>query len=112
MVAHERLTEPCARMEWILAKPRSFFNLPAFLDLYSRNYLRYDLETPPYYFVINTKKGPCSKHSNLITKNSQVIMPDAYDFSPGTLATDSLGLKIYLIEYFTLIEFIKNFIKI
>ena len=33
MVANERLTEPRVAMEWLLAKPRSFSNLPAFLDL-------------------------------------------------------------------------------
>ena len=34
VVAHERLTEPRVSMVWLLAKPRSFSNLPAFLDLY------------------------------------------------------------------------------
>ena len=33
VVAHERLTEPRVTMEWLLAKPRSYSNLPAFLDL-------------------------------------------------------------------------------
>ena len=33
MVAHERLTEPRVTMELLLAKPRSFSTLPAFLDL-------------------------------------------------------------------------------
>ena len=33
VVAHERLTEPSVTMEWLLAKPRSISNLPAFLDL-------------------------------------------------------------------------------
>ena len=33
VVAHERLTEPRVTMEWLLAKPRSFWNLPAFSDL-------------------------------------------------------------------------------
>ena len=33
LVAHERLTEPRVTIEWLLAKPRSFPNLPAFLDL-------------------------------------------------------------------------------
>ena len=32
-VAHERLTKPCLKIEWLLAKPRSFLNLPAFLML-------------------------------------------------------------------------------
>ena len=35
VVAHERLTEPIVTMESLLAKPRSFSNLPAFLDLNS-----------------------------------------------------------------------------
>ena len=30
VVAHERLTEPRVTMEWLLAKPRSFSNLPVF----------------------------------------------------------------------------------
>ena len=34
VVAHERLTEPCVTMESLLAKLRSFSNLPAFLDLH------------------------------------------------------------------------------
>ena len=33
VVAHERLTELRVTGEWLLAKPRSFPNLPAFLDL-------------------------------------------------------------------------------
>ena len=33
VVAHERLLEPRVTMEWLLAKPRSFSNLPTFLDL-------------------------------------------------------------------------------
>ena len=33
MVAHERLTEPRVTIERVLAKPRSFSNLPTFLDL-------------------------------------------------------------------------------
>ena len=33
MVAHERLTEPRVTMDEHLAKPRSFSNLTAFLDL-------------------------------------------------------------------------------
>ena len=33
VVAHERLTEPGVTMDWLLAKPRSFSNLPAFLDI-------------------------------------------------------------------------------
>ena len=33
MVAHERRTEPRVTIEWLLAKPRSFSNLRAFLDL-------------------------------------------------------------------------------
>ena len=33
MVAHERLTEPRVTIEILLAKPRSFSNLPAFSDL-------------------------------------------------------------------------------
>ena len=33
VVAHERLTGPRVTMEWLLAKPRSFSNLTAFLDL-------------------------------------------------------------------------------
>ena len=33
VVAHERLTEPRVTMELLLAKLRSFSNLPAFLDL-------------------------------------------------------------------------------
>ena len=33
MVAHERLAEPRVTMEWLLVKPRSLSNLPAFLDL-------------------------------------------------------------------------------
>ena len=33
MVAHERLTEPRVTIDWLLAKPRIFSNLPAFLDL-------------------------------------------------------------------------------
>ena len=36
VVAHERLTEPRVTMEWQLAKPRSFSNLPAFLDLHGK----------------------------------------------------------------------------
>ena len=36
MVAHERLTEPRITMEGLLAKPRSFSNFPAFLDLDGR----------------------------------------------------------------------------
>ena len=36
MVAHETLTEPRVTMEWLLAKPRSFSNLPVFLDLNGR----------------------------------------------------------------------------
>ena len=32
-MADERLTEPCVTMERLIAKPRSFSNLPAFLDL-------------------------------------------------------------------------------
>ena len=32
-MAHERPTEPRAAMEGLLAKPRSFANLPDFLDL-------------------------------------------------------------------------------
>ena len=39
MVAHERLTEQSATMEWLLAKPRSFSNLPAFLDLHGRIFI-------------------------------------------------------------------------
>ena len=31
-MAYERLTEPRITMEQLLAKPRSFSNLPAFLD--------------------------------------------------------------------------------
>ena len=33
LMAHERLTVPRVKMEWLLAKPRSFSNLPAFVDL-------------------------------------------------------------------------------
>ena len=33
MVAHERLTEQRATIDWLLAKPRSFKNLPPILDL-------------------------------------------------------------------------------
>ena len=33
MVAHERLTEPRVIMKGLLAKPRSFSNLPVFLNL-------------------------------------------------------------------------------
>ena len=33
VVAHERLTESRVTMSWLLAKPKSFSNLPAFLDL-------------------------------------------------------------------------------
>ena len=33
MVARERLTEPRVTMKWLVAKPRSFTNFPAFLDL-------------------------------------------------------------------------------
>ena len=36
MVAQERLTEPRVTIEWLLAKPRSFSNLPAFSDLNGR----------------------------------------------------------------------------
>ena len=36
MVAPERLTEPRVTIERFLAKPRSFSNLPAFLDLNGR----------------------------------------------------------------------------
>ena len=36
VVAFERLPEPRVTIEWLLAKPRSFSNLPAFLDLYGR----------------------------------------------------------------------------
>ena len=36
MMAHERLTEPRLTMECLLAKPRSFSNLPSLLDLNSR----------------------------------------------------------------------------
>ena len=32
VVAHERLTEPRVTMEWLLAKPNSLSNIPAFLD--------------------------------------------------------------------------------
>ena len=32
-VTHERLTEPRVTMEWLLAEPRSFSNLPVFLNL-------------------------------------------------------------------------------
>ena len=35
-MAHERLTEPRVTMKWLLAKPRSLFNLPVFLDLNGR----------------------------------------------------------------------------
>ena len=31
--AHERLIEPQVTMQWLLAKPRSFSNIPAFLDI-------------------------------------------------------------------------------
>ena len=31
--AHERLIEPQVTMQWLLAKPMSFSNIPAFLDL-------------------------------------------------------------------------------
>ena len=33
VVVHERLTEPRVTIEWLLIKPKSFENLPAFLDL-------------------------------------------------------------------------------
>ena len=33
VVAHAKLTEPRFTLEWLLAKPRSFSKLPAFLDL-------------------------------------------------------------------------------
>ena len=33
VVAHERVTEPHVIMKWLLAKPRSFLNLPAFKNL-------------------------------------------------------------------------------
>ena len=33
VMARERLIEPHVTMEWILAEPRSFSNLPAFSDL-------------------------------------------------------------------------------
>ena len=33
VVAHEKLTESRVKMGSLLAKPRSFLNLPAFLDL-------------------------------------------------------------------------------
>ena len=33
MVSQGRLTEPSVTMERLLAKPRSFANFPAFLDL-------------------------------------------------------------------------------
>ena len=41
MVAHERPTEPGVTMERLLAKPRSFANLPAFLDLNGTSYFRH-----------------------------------------------------------------------
>ena len=44
MVAPERLTEPRVTMELLLAIPRSFSNLPTFLDLDGR-----------YIFNINSK---------------------------------------------------------
>ena len=36
MVVRERLTEPRVTIEGLLAKPRSFSNLPAFLDVNGR----------------------------------------------------------------------------
>ena len=33
MVAHERLNEPCVTIDWLLAKQKSFSNLPVFLIL-------------------------------------------------------------------------------
>ena len=38
VVAHERLTKPPITMEWLLAKPRSLWNFPAFLDLNGLNH--------------------------------------------------------------------------
>ena len=35
-VARERVTEPCITIEWLLTKPRTFWNLRAFLDFYGR----------------------------------------------------------------------------
>ena len=37
MVAHAKLTEPLVMANDLLAKPRSFSNIPAFLDLDGRN---------------------------------------------------------------------------
>ena len=34
VVAHERLTEPCVTLEWLLAKRNSLPDLPAFLGPY------------------------------------------------------------------------------
>ena len=33
-------TKPGVTMEWLLAKPRSFSNLPAFLDLHGSIHIR------------------------------------------------------------------------
>ena len=38
VVARERLSELRVTMEWLLAKPRSISNLPAFLDLNGNNF--------------------------------------------------------------------------
>ena len=51
-MAHERLTEPRLTMKWLLAKPRSFLNLPAFSDLNGSVSLQYIYNNiiPVYFF--------------------------------------------------------------
>ena len=56
MVAHERLTEPRFTMESLLAKPRSFWNLPAVLDLKFWNLNPGDIEGVALFVISHIRK--------------------------------------------------------
>ena len=65
VVVHERLTEPRATIEQLLAKPTSFSNLPAFLDHNGRC-----VELSSFRIYLIQTYGNTFRHSRLLKKLS------------------------------------------
>ena len=55
VVAQERLIEPHAKIEWLLAKPRSFSNLPAFFMVIVTQRFGLTLLSLVSYIILNDK---------------------------------------------------------
>ena len=68
MLAHERLTEPRVKRELLLAKSRSFSNLPAFLDLSGIKSVIKDL-SEFQYFCRDKPLGRLELNMNMFIEN-------------------------------------------